>query len=901
MSVSAIEHAVTGPQPGPDPTPGDGPATIEVAPYALVRVSALPFPQPAAAAERYRDLMHAAIDCERALTRTAQRLSDELYASRADHSGEYHRTVVLPLRRDVHNRRSPNATVRAGLGELPTRIPQLANWLSIVDQRERLLADLTAQTGPALAADREALAAVCSDERVRRAVALSSASLLSGLQRAAAAGGESDAKTRKAEPKILRHALRVTTKVSPWSWFTTVGWGRWTPAAAGSPDELRGTAVSLPNHVLVTMLLRGVLAMPEYRRGIPHRLAPALTVGDLRVEFQRDESVAVVGFMQVRAQLVRLPRTAALDAVVAELRDAGPAGRTIDQLAAMLAGRLPAGSSRAGAAAAYLGRLADEQLLVPIAPVDPQAADPLPALADWLAGRGGSELARELRTIAEQSRQFAELPATERVPVLDRLADQWRDAFAVTRTERPPDAAVLREDVVCRDRLLLGVSAGSNSRPDLAKVSALAEVFDNAAVMRALLRQRLVQQSGPGGSAPVAEVIGDGEWLWAAGNGIDSDGTVVEMPDGAPPLPPDLVDLARLRREVVAAVRRAPRHGDELELTDDLIDEAVATAPRWLSRRPSSRAYFVQPFQDAEGIGWCLNGVGDGWGRYTSRFLAALGPQLAAAVGRQLREALRDGRPVQYRPTYGFNANLHPRLLADEVGEDPAWANLLATELELVHHQESDTVRLRVIGTGELLNVLYLGFLFPGWLPDRVAPLYLDLGGSLTHFSHLPPAEPVEVRGRTVKRYARLRYRSLVLSRRAWRLDPQSVQDLISDLRHDGDVPARGAVRWAATLGLPPAVFVSSYFARLGNHAAMRAALTDPKPQLVDVPKRQRAADPKPQFVDLASALHLRCLARLLAEHSGPVLIEEALPVPGEAPTGRHATELVVETYLRRG
>lgn len=336
---------------------------------------------------------------------------------------------------------------------------------------------------------------------------------------------------------------------------------------------------------------------------------------------------------------------------------------------------------------------------------------------------------------------------------------------------------------------------------------------------------------------------------------------------------------------MVAAVQRGPRHGDNLDLTDDLMDHVAAATPQWLLRRPSSRAYFVQPFHDGEDTGWCVNGVADGWGRYTSRFIAALGPQLAAAVTAQLRTGLRDGRAVQYRPTLGFNANLHPRLVSEEVGEDPAWTGLLADELELVHHQESDTVRLRVAATGEHLNVLYLGFLFQGVLPDRAAPLYLDLGGSLTRFGHLAAAESLEVRGRTAKRYPRLRYRSLVLSRRSWQLDPDSARDLVSDLRRDGDVPFGAAVHWAATLGLPSAVFVSGLGARLGDREAMRAYFTDPKPQ----------------FVDLGSALHLRCLARLLAEHGGPVRIEEALPIPGEGPTGRHATELVVETYSTRG
>src|SRR5688572_10880105 len=92
-----------------------GTIPVEVAPYALVRLSVLPYPRRGPAARQYGRLFAAAVACERDLIALAEPLSADLYASRPDHSEDFHRTVVLPLRRDVHNRRDPAAALRRAL------------------------------------------------------------------------------------------------------------------------------------------------------------------------------------------------------------------------------------------------------------------------------------------------------------------------------------------------------------------------------------------------------------------------------------------------------------------------------------------------------------------------------------------------------------------------------------------------------------------------------------------------------------------------------------------------------------------------------------------------------------------------------------------------------------------
>jgi hypothetical protein len=848
-------------------------ASVAVAPYALVRVSGQPYPRPSAATERFRRHWRALVDCERTLAGLGGPLSQALHDSRTAHGDDFHRRVVLPLRRDVHNGRSPSAAVRAGVGDLPARVPLLAGWLHTVDERERWRRDCALHVDAALAAERAVLAEACRAEPLRRAVALSSGALLSGLERAARLGPDVDARARKAEPKILRYMLRVTTKTSPWSWFTAVGWGAWDPdddapeLDLADLDPSLARAVSTPNHSVVARLVDSVLADPAVQGRLRYRLAPALAFDDNGVTFRRDTYVGVRQIVVTREEQVTLPRTAVLDLVVAELRTAR---LTLDELAAALSTRLPAGSE--ARAATYVRRLVQERLFLPLAPVDPQAPEPLPALTRWLTAEGQPALAARTTAVDDSCRGFADLPANERVPALKRLGEEWSAAFAHVGAE-PPTAPSLREDVVLRRRVRLDAATGRDLRADLARLTPLFELFDTAVVLRRLVRRVLVDRYGPGGTCTVADLVTDATRLWATAAGMAPDGTVAA---GSGPLPGELAELAALRREVTAAVHAAAAGpGADTRLPDHLPAEVAAALPDWLGHRPASYGCFVQPYRSPGGTGWCVNTVADGWGRYASRFVDALGPRFARSLARRVGALLGD-RAAQYRPVYGFNANLHPLLVADEVGEDPAWASLLADELEVVHDPDADVVRLRVAATGQHLDVLYLGFLMSPWLPDRSAPLYLDLGGSHVTLAHLAPSTLVDA---PVRRRGRLSYRDIVLGRRTWTLDPAA---LVADLRRDGELPVAAAARWAARLGLPDAVFVSGAgVVSFGDAEAMAAYLEEPRPQ----------------FVDLANPLHLRCLPRLLADHPRQVAIVEALPVPGTAPTGRHAVELLVETY----
>ncbi|MGE7386735.1 lantibiotic dehydratase [Streptomyces sp. NPDC004126] len=883
---------------------------VRAAPYALVRATVLTHPAQTPDAAAFRTLLARLHETERRLLETAAPLCDDLHDSRAGHPAALHRDVVLPLRRALHNGREPRPALLERLGDLPERLPRLAGWLALRERRTALLAALTAAAAPALAAERDALAVLCREPALAKAVALTSTDLLRAVERAAA--GTRDRRTRKEEAAVLRYALRASTKTSPLSWFTAVGWGPLPPeqdpavASWGRAPLLDGPLLPVvrPSRTLTTALTLALLDAPHRRAALPHRITSTARTAGGRAAYSRDRTAFAGGrYLVAGEDEAELPATGPLGLVTERARNPVP----LDELTGLLAAALKGAGAGAGgdgraAAAGFLARLADAGLLVPGEPVPPQDPDPLERLAHWLRSPDGAGAGEEaaadaahagrLGELARLTSGFADTPAAGRPALLSTLSDRWAQALAAAGRPVPAVSAPLSavsEDVVAPHPLDLGGFLGAADHEALREVSPLAELFDLGHLLRRVVRDRFVARYGPGGTchhpwefgAEVAEA-------WEAAGRLSALGPADALPTGTAP-------LAALRAEAVAAVREAAHGGPyagpyagpagaaELVLPPDLLKGLGDRLPDWALSRPLSHAYFLQ--RDPRRGLLCVNQVYGGWGRFTSRFLDTLDPRAATEVSRQVRRALGpDARAAQIRPVGGFNANLHPLLVPDEIGPDRRWSSLGEADLDLVHDETDDQVRLRLRDTGELLDVLYPGFLSPVLLPRRLGAHLADQPHGIVDLRPLVPRTALTAPGGgTVTHTPRLRHRHVVLRRRRWLLPPGAVERLRADLTAGGEVPAEAAASWRAALGLPEQLFL---------HPAATAPTGRPAEDFLSGLSR-----PKPQLVDLGNALHLRCLAKWLSRHGGGAVLEEALPAPGAQDAPARAVELVLEVY----
>ncbi|MFH9265177.1 lantibiotic dehydratase [Streptomyces sp. NPDC017546] len=889
-----------------------------IAPGALVRTTLLSLPAEPAPAAAFRAALAELVVLEGRLTALAPALGDALYASRADHTEEYHREVVLPLRRAVHNGRAPRPALLRRLEGLPDRLPELRAWLTARRRREELLTALRAGAGPALSAGRSVLAVLCREPSFLRAASFTSADLLRAVVRAGQ--GREDRRTRKEEPGVLRHVTRAVARTTPLSAFVGVGWGVLpTPPGAkreagpgDGPEQGTGSwhgpeqgtgvwngadlplgssrAVVRANRTLVDTLFAALAEDPRRRSTLPHRMCSSLRLSDGRAAFARSRTAFTAArFLAVEDDEVTLGAAQPLRRLAA-LCDP-PA--TLDALAAMLAaeGATDAEPAQVDAASAFIGQVRDAGLLVPVEPFDPQDPDPLPRLARWLRGTGSPqdhELALRIDDLSLVTGEFGTAEPGRRATVLATLRDRWVTLLDEVGRPVGPDPTrltVLSEDVVMRQPVGLDGFLGDRDHRAISELATLAELFDLGPVVRRQVRDSFVARYGPGGVCPhVWDFGADANEAWQRAARTFGEGAPGADGDGSTAAG-GIRRLAALRAELVEAVHRAHARsgggpGDDVVLPAGLVAALGSRLPPWATRRPVSYTEFLQR---APGGELCVNHVYGGWGRFSSRFLDSVDAGAARGTAAAVSDALGPGAAVaQVRPVSGFNANLHPLFVPREIGPDRSYTSLGADDVELVHDLADDEVRVRIKATGERADVLYAGVFAPLLLQPRLAPLLMDHPHGITDFSALVPRHRTAVPGGELVRTPRLRHRHLVLRRRRWELAGSTVTVLLAELAAEGEIPVGTVARWRALLGVPDQLYL---------HATPPAGSGRVDEDLL------RALDrPKPQYVDLGDALHLRCLGKWLGRHPRGVVLEEALPVPARDEKSA-AVELVVETY----
>lgn len=824
--------------------------------WALVRECTGVLPEIGTGQSAYREAAASLGDALRDLAAWRRLVEDDLHTLIGKDDTARRTKVLLPLRRAVHNGRTPSPallTAAAGLG-----VASLDAWLDAHARLGEAIERLDGSRYAAVLAGRQQLAIAAGAPTVVAAARSTSPLLQQAVVRYAARAGELDRRSAKSEPAVLRHVLRAATKTVPLGWFVRVGWaelpadGHRLEQQPTRPQPIAvadGTLVRLPLAALGEVVERVHANLPAERqlRG----LAPDAVADRDTVQFTRTRGAGAT-------ELVRLRRGPAVDAVLAALEpERAPVTRAdlLERLQAHPGGR-PAAST--------LQALEQAGLVVVARPLGEHDAACPDRLAAWAQAVGDHQTAQALSEVGRALGDFADAPAGRREHAKPAVDAAWRRLLG--SDDLPLE---ITEDV-------LGTVGEAPGIPleILARLTAVCQAFDWFSIVRRAQAIRFVEEFGRGAVvASVAAYGGHYDRLW-------SDPRLLHDP--AVLADPVVSQLLACRAAIAAATTLTPTPAGLLDtqLTEAALDAAGAGLPRALAVRPYSVAFFVQ----GDATTTVVNDVYGGWGRFSSRFLDGLPDRAGNTVRAEVARGLGPGtNAVQIRPVAGFAANLHPLVVDQELFDVASAPGVPSVpEVEVVHDLATDEVRLRRRGHTRLLDVLYLGFLIPWLLPSRLRPLVNDLGSGLVDFGALRSATTLPSPFGPCQGWGRLQCGRTVLARRTWVLDGGQTAALVRALA-DPRIPAELTVSELATaLGWPPGVFIGAAASSAGTDLPGTATFT------------ARMGNDRSQFVDLHDPVHLGALPRLLGRYPHGIRVEEALPMPQP---GQPAREVVVEGY----
>jgi Lantibiotic dehydratase, N terminus len=876
---------------------GQAPLRWHLVPRFMLRVGGLPFDTAyRLAAPRSAGWADRVLEAEDALRERGVVLADALEECVAAHLDDPQaRRLLINLRRDVFNSRTPRGLSRAE--ELLPAAPAAAlrEWLDVLERRDALLGTGGAIVAEELAGCRDELREIAGSTDLRHGIQLSSPSLdeyLGGYL--ARPGGKALSKReRRIERSLLEYLFRTACKTSPFSTLTSVclgtfgdGDGQPLSAAAGGWDKRSATRL---NVAVLSRLSALMAAAPHVRGDLPVRATGGLEVHSDRVRYLRKQRKsggnedAAVTLDAVHERLFYLPTGEVLADVLKVLGDDEPVrfADAVRQVCGMRPGRDREDVEEYVSHLLRLGMLVVPDLQLDIHDPDPVAS--YQAGLRRLAAPWADEVAEAVGRMGEGVAEFAGAPLDRRRALLSEIGGRVDEAHRVLGRD---DVPVLRT-LVYEDTTLPEVSVTGDEQawaahvtPGLRRLARVLPAFDGNLVRRLLTRGYFRVRYGVGGRCEdflsFAHEFGQDiydNYSQRLMRHQRFDGTTFRPYDNWF-RQEEITAIDRAREAVAAQIaerQAATGPGEDLELDEAFVDTVADLLPAPTGRlQPLS--FFLQLAETGGEPLTVVNRVYSGLTLLFSRFAHLFDDGLTGALRSSLDTVVPDGAVfAELKGGYDMtNLNLHPVVTPYEIvcpGETsrrPAEEQISIDDLVVEHDEAADRLMLRSRRLGVEVIPVYLGFLLPMALPEVQQVL---LTFSYTSMAQLDLWAGTEIGGREDVVLPRVRLGNVVLQRRTWRIAPASLPE-----RPAGVSDEQWFLqwrRWKHDRGLPRHVFASLG----GEH--------------------------KPQYVDFDSFLSVQLLDTAARGTESTVVLTEMLPGPDELwlrdGDRRYVTELTVE------
>ncbi|MGH3692939.1 MAG: lantibiotic dehydratase [Pseudonocardiaceae bacterium] len=835
-----------------------------VVPSFVVRVAGLPM----AVLRRLRceatiSAVEELVDFSDRLSVEGEQLSEALYDVVGAVADRVVRSRLVTLRRCVYQVRQPRSGVLTDgvWAALPADLaPRIAAFQRRLAQRDALRARAEATLETESVEKRLVLADAASDDWFQQGLVLASPDLYAELVkwRPIGPGARPD---EALEASLVKYLGRAAAKTTPFSTFTSLAEGHWTPAGR-DPVRCAGAWTrrsAVEPAVRIALHLRRELASwPEIRSQVRLRINPSVA-----------QDGAMLRFLSRRMgeAVVEVAVTAALRRVL-EVIQAAP-----DSTYAQVAEALDPASD-AAEVAAYLDHLIDVGLLETQLDVADQSLDHLGELSGALAGCTGQRV-DALRELLERLRaQLAELTdstGSRRAP--QRFAsvgavDGTLHALYVQLGWTPKGVVVPVKNAVFEDTVVAGLDyrfalpGWAGVLDGLRLLAGLSGLYDRSLPPRLALAAFSAERFGPGST------VGFLQWCRVVSDeatrpGADL-GTILRQPWLVTTAGLDSLDrVKQLRRQVATQVRTAPVDQAGIRRLDrGALSDLVAALPEFVGPHDSV-AFYGQPMIRNGAPHFVLNNTDAGFRRAHARLhrFAARAhgdahplPGLPAGSGVVYADLATIGSsnlnlrlsPAPYEITYPGSVSNRPPAEQISLGD-----------LNVVHDAATDRLRLVWRSRGEQVTPLHLGTLVDWALPWTYRLLMQAFGVST--FGGLPQRLSeltFLTHSQGVRRVPRLCLGNVVIARATWVVGAGD-----APLREKGESALSHLIRvtrWLAEHGIPRQCFV-------------RAVTAAGAP--INLGKNR-----KPCYVDFSNQVFLRVFAQIAAQPDLMLVFQEVLP-----------------------
>lgn len=892
-----------------------GNITTQLAPYFLIRTGGMPIDGLLAMrATETMDCLYALSSIKEHLKRITPDLVERIEKEVPNLTRDDLRNKLIKYKRDMFNHRRPKTRAVDFVTELPQPIlAEMEKWEEDYERIQDLHAQAKAAFENEQTAGRRVLQTTVNHHNFLNGILLTSSDLFEKVTKYIQTPiEEQNARLRKVEYTLATLLTRVAAKTSPFSTFSLVGQGLLEPRAQLAETALPSFDYESKVRINWTPVLRvldGLLKHPDIRQILSYRVSRTSRVEQNRLVmiqrkdnptnrprvFRTTESPVSMDFnpaMQMVFNIIRAneDQTMLYSDLIDEMSKAGPRD----------------------AITKFINQLIDIQVIEPTVEFPEQSEDIIAsvlAIIESWQPEVAVQSAAGLRAIGGMVEQYKRVALLERSALLESIRKQFEaicDIVGIPTTARSL-GLLLYEDAILPDATRVPKEEWDEILSDLSFYQGLAPIFDVKFRLQSVISKMFVDQYGEDGIC-----TDTGEFVR---NLIPIHTDFIK-----PMIPgqlfadlevgndnPNIRALNDLKIEFIELInRRYDEDGDELVLTREELAPLIERIPASIRNRPLSHDFFAQWVKSDKTNLMVINQPYFGYLTFMSRFVEYFQDN---GMVDKLRKYLSDmfsqtGTWAEVSGVYGFNANLHPRLAPYEMSfpavsfarqEEGVVPTVDWRDFSFFYDKETDRVMISHKEIGRM-NALYLGTLVPLMLPTIVRTLMNMFSNANMIESYQTIREhelSEEVKQSEVRRYPRIRFGQVVVSRKKWMV-PRALLPLKEAKESDYDFFFR-IHEWRMGLELPSRVFIRF------------VPMTDKENPLLSMMDREAAqnaadidfTDMKPQYMDFENPLMVRLLGKLIVDGKFGLVIEEMLPdvdqLPVSTEQGSYVSEVIVE------